>query len=138
MASDPTAPAGEADRAIDSVSALGEDSRRRMSVFVRRAGRAVTRDEAAAGVGNSRKLAAFHPHKLVDAGLSDLLLEAVPAEGADESAAQAPLRSAEHRGGHLREAAPETTRPGRLGPDGTDHYDDHDDADHDDAMAQDR
>ncbi|MFD9095732.1 hypothetical protein [Streptomyces collinus] len=138
MASDPTAPAGEADRAIDPVSALGEYSRRRMSVFVHRAGRAVTRDEAAVGVGISRKLAAFHPHKLVDAGLADLLLEAVLTGGADESAAQAAMRSAEHRGGHLGEAARETTRPGRLVRNGTDHDDDHDDADHDDAMAQDR
>ncbi|WP_318216156.1 hypothetical protein [Streptomyces sp. SCL15-6] len=37
--------------------------------FIRRAGRAVTRDEAAAGFGISRKLAAFHLDELVDAGL---------------------------------------------------------------------
>ncbi|MBD3003443.1 transcriptional regulator [Streptomyces sp. 5-10] len=54
---------------MDSVSVLSEDSRRRMFVFIRRAGRAVTRDEAAASVGISRKLAAFHLDKLVDAGL---------------------------------------------------------------------
>ncbi|MEV6209454.1 helix-turn-helix domain-containing protein [Kitasatospora sp. NPDC051914] len=60
-----TAPA---DR-IRSVSVLGEESRRRMFAFVRRAGRPVTRDEAAASVGISRKLAAFHLDKLVDAGL---------------------------------------------------------------------
>nr|WP_262698136.1 transcriptional regulator [Streptomyces sp. NEAU-383] len=40
-----------------------------MFVFIRRAGRPVTRDEAAASVGISRKLAAFHLDKLVDAGL---------------------------------------------------------------------
>ncbi|MFF7240173.1 hypothetical protein [Streptomyces collinus] len=198
MASDPTAPAGEADRAIDSVSALGEDSRRRMFAFIRRTGRAVTRDEAA-GVGISRKLAAFHLDKLVDAGLlrtryaspggirqvgrkpkvyeptdaritvsiperrrgllADLLLEAVLTEGADESAVQAAVRSAEHRGRQLGEATREAARPGRLGPNGTDHiaavHDDavhdaamhdvamhenvdHDDVDHDDAMAQGR
>ncbi|MFI8240450.1 helix-turn-helix transcriptional regulator [Streptomyces sp. NPDC085866] len=57
------------DTAIDSVSVLSEDSRRRMFTFVRRARRAVTRDEAAASVGISRKLAAFHLDKLVDAGL---------------------------------------------------------------------
>ena len=39
---------------------LSEDSRRRMFLFIRRARRAVTRDEAAASVGISRKLAAFH------------------------------------------------------------------------------
>nr|WP_285555544.1 transcriptional regulator [Streptomyces hygroscopicus] len=40
-----------------------------MFAFIRRAGHAVTRDEAAANVGISRKLAAFHLDKLVDAGL---------------------------------------------------------------------
>ncbi|AYN43509.1 transcriptional regulator [Streptomyces dangxiongensis] len=54
---------------MDSVSVLSEDSRRRMFTYIRRAGRAVTRDEAAASVGISRKLAAFHLDKLVDAGL---------------------------------------------------------------------
>ncbi|GGW68904.1 ArsR family transcriptional regulator [Streptomyces lucensis JCM 4490] len=69
MASDPSARADAADSAIDSVSVLSEDSRRRMFAFIRRARRAVTRDEAAASVGISRKLAAFHLDKLVDAGL---------------------------------------------------------------------
>ncbi|MEU1593390.1 transcriptional regulator [Streptomyces sp. NPDC005708] len=69
MASDSTPPADSASTAIDAVSVLSEDSRRRMFVFVRRARRAVTRDEAAASVGISRKLAAFHLDKLVDAGL---------------------------------------------------------------------
>ncbi|MGW2706289.1 helix-turn-helix transcriptional regulator [Streptomyces sp. NPDC001340] len=73
MAPDPTpqadAAATTADTAIDSVGVLSEDSRRRMFTFVRRARRAVTRDEAAASVGISRKLAAFHLDKLVDAGL---------------------------------------------------------------------
>ncbi|MGY1584622.1 helix-turn-helix transcriptional regulator [Streptomyces sp. MN13] len=69
MAADLTSRADAADRAIGSVSVLSEDSRRRMFLFIRRAGRAVTRDEAAASVGISRKLAAFHLDKLVDAGL---------------------------------------------------------------------
>lgn len=69
MASDPIPPIRAADAAIDSVSVLGEDLRRRMFTFIRRAHRAVTRDEAAASVGISRKLAAFHLDKLVDAGL---------------------------------------------------------------------
>ncbi|MFI1654583.1 helix-turn-helix domain-containing protein [Streptomyces sp. NPDC020472] len=60
-----TAPA---DR-IQSASVLGEESRRRMFAFIRRAGHPVSRDEAAASVGISRKLAAFHLDKLVDAGL---------------------------------------------------------------------
>ncbi|WAL75592.1 hypothetical protein OU787_31120 [Kitasatospora sp. YST-16] len=54
---------------IESVSVLGEESRRRMFAFIRRAGHPVTRDEAAASVGISRKLAAFHLDKLVAAGL---------------------------------------------------------------------
>ncbi|WP_432027974.1 helix-turn-helix transcriptional regulator [Streptomyces sp. 1222.5] len=69
MASEPTVRADAAESAIDSVSVLSEDSRRRMFAFIRRARRAVTRDEAAASVGISRKLAAFHLDKLVDAGL---------------------------------------------------------------------
>ncbi|MFI7112904.1 helix-turn-helix transcriptional regulator [Nonomuraea sp. NPDC050227] len=40
-----------------------------MTARLNRAGRAVTRDEAAQSVGISRKLAAFHLDKLVDAGL---------------------------------------------------------------------
>jgi predicted ArsR family transcriptional regulator len=69
VASDPPAQADAASAAIDSVSVLSEDSRRRMFTFIRRARRAVTRDEAAASVGISRKLAAFHLDKLVAAGL---------------------------------------------------------------------
>ncbi|MFH7341158.1 helix-turn-helix transcriptional regulator [Streptomyces sp. KHY 26] len=69
MASEQTVPADTVGSAIDSVSVLSEDSRRRMFAFIRRAGHAVTRDEAAANVGISRKLAAFHLDKLVDAGL---------------------------------------------------------------------
>ena len=51
------------------VGALDDDLRRRMYAYCRRAGHSVTRDEAAAHVGISRKLAAFHLDKLVDAGL---------------------------------------------------------------------
>jgi len=58
-----------ADAAIRAVSALSDESRRRMFEFCRRAGRAISRDEAAAEVGISRKLAAFHLEKLVEAGL---------------------------------------------------------------------
>ncbi|MET8568972.1 helix-turn-helix domain-containing protein [Streptomyces sp. NPDC004783] len=69
MTPDPSERPDAADSAIDSLSVLSEDSRRRMFTFIRRARRAVTRDEAAASVGISRKLAAFHLDKLVDAGL---------------------------------------------------------------------
>jgi predicted ArsR family transcriptional regulator len=68
VGADPNPPAA-ADAAIESVSVLSEETRRRMYAVVRRAGRPVTRDEAAAGVGVSRKLAAFHLDKLVEAGL---------------------------------------------------------------------
>ncbi|MFD1051822.1 helix-turn-helix domain-containing protein [Kibdelosporangium lantanae] len=54
---------------IRAVAALDDDLRRRMYTYIRAAGRAVTRDEAAASVGISRKLAAFHLDKLVTAGL---------------------------------------------------------------------
>lgn len=69
MSSDETAAAAPSSGAIESVSMLGDESRRRMFAFIRRAGRPVTRDEAAASAGISRKLAAFHLEKLVDAGL---------------------------------------------------------------------
>jgi len=66
-----TGQAGEAGsaEAIRAVAALQDDLRRGMYTFCRRAGHPVTRDEAAAEVGISRKLAAFHLDKLVEAGL---------------------------------------------------------------------
>ncbi|MGV9584780.1 helix-turn-helix transcriptional regulator [Nocardia farcinica] len=57
------------DSAIGAVAALDDELRRGMFRFIRRMRRPVTRDEAAAEVGISRKLAAFHLDKLVDAGL---------------------------------------------------------------------
>ncbi|HET9143286.1 MAG TPA: transcriptional regulator, partial [Actinophytocola sp.] len=48
-----------------------------MYAFIRRVRRPVTRDEAAAAVGISRKLAAFHLDKLVDAGLLRARFESV-------------------------------------------------------------
>jgi predicted ArsR family transcriptional regulator len=54
---------------IAAVAVLADDLRRRMYAFIRRSGRPVTREEAAASVGISRKLAAFHLDKLVTAGL---------------------------------------------------------------------
>ncbi|GAA0424403.1 ArsR family transcriptional regulator [Acrocarpospora corrugata] len=55
--------------ALEAVAVLSDDLRRRMYAFIRRAGRPVTRDEAAESVGISRKLAAFHLDKLVSVGL---------------------------------------------------------------------
>src|SRR3954469_23443868 len=54
---------------LAAVTALADESRRRMYAFIRAARRPVTREEAAASVGISRKLAAFHLDKLVEVGL---------------------------------------------------------------------
>lgn len=54
---------------IAAVAVLDDDLRRRMYAFIRRSDVPVTRDDAAASVGISRKLAAFHLDKLVAAGL---------------------------------------------------------------------
>lgn len=56
------------DPAIHAIAALDDDLRRGMYEFIRGAHRPVTRDEAAAAVGISRKLAAFHLDKLVETG----------------------------------------------------------------------
>lgn len=56
-------------RGAKAVGALEDDLRLSMYVFIRAQGRPVSRDEAAAHVGISRKLAAFHLDKLVDRGL---------------------------------------------------------------------
>jgi len=69
VATDPTQSPTNGEAALETVSVLGEESRRQMFAFIRRARRPVTRDEAAESVGISRKLAAFHLDKLVDAGL---------------------------------------------------------------------
>lgn len=57
------------DEAISAVAVLDDELRHGMYTFIRAARRPVTRDEAAAAVGISRKLAAFHLDKLVAAGL---------------------------------------------------------------------
>lgn len=65
------------DRSIRAVAALEDELRRGMYAFIRTARRPVTRDDAAASVGISRKLAAFHLDKLVEAGLLSARYEAV-------------------------------------------------------------
>ena len=60
---------GGVEPAIRAVAVLDDELRRGMYTFIRAARRPVTRDEAAAAVGISRKLAAFHLDKLVDAGV---------------------------------------------------------------------
>lgn len=54
---------------IGAVALLEEPNRRRLYDLVVRAGEAVGRDEAAAALGMSRELAAFHLDRLVEAGL---------------------------------------------------------------------
>jgi predicted ArsR family transcriptional regulator len=54
---------------LDPIAVLSEQSRWRIFSFIRSERRAVTREQAAARVGISRKLAAFHLDKLVEAGL---------------------------------------------------------------------
>ncbi len=66
-----------AEPAIRAVAALEDELRRGMYAFIRRARRPVTRDEAAASVGISRKLAAFHLDKLVEAGVLRARCQAV-------------------------------------------------------------
>jgi predicted ArsR family transcriptional regulator len=55
--------------AVRAVAALDDAQRTRLYRAVREAGAPVTREEAARQVGISRKLAAFHLDRLVDAGL---------------------------------------------------------------------
>jgi predicted ArsR family transcriptional regulator len=75
---DPNAQLGPStDPSIRAVAALEDESRRGMYAFIRRARRPVTRDEAATSVGISRKLAAFHLDKLVEAGVLRAGYEAV-------------------------------------------------------------
>ena len=59
----------DTDASIRAVAALEDQLRRGMYAYIRQANRPVSRDEAAAAVGISRKLAAFHLDKLVEAGV---------------------------------------------------------------------
>ncbi len=54
---------------VAAVALLGEPVRRELYEWVVGQGRAVSREEAAAGTGVSRSLAAFHLDRLADAGL---------------------------------------------------------------------
>jgi predicted ArsR family transcriptional regulator len=65
------APGGEpaAGPAVRAVALLGDEVRHRLYEFVRAARGPVTREQAAAATGISRKLAAFHLDKLAEAGL---------------------------------------------------------------------
>lgn len=60
-----------------AIAALDDNVRGALYAFVRATGGPVTREAAADGVGISRKLAAFHLDKLVDAGLLQARIEAI-------------------------------------------------------------
>jgi predicted ArsR family transcriptional regulator len=60
---------------------LADQMRRALYELVRRRGSAVTREDAAAEMGISRGLAAFHLDKLVDAGLLSAAYEAAEPRG---------------------------------------------------------
>ncbi len=62
-------PTDDLEASFAHLAVLSETVRRRIFQVVRRAGRPVTRDEVAAAVDISRKLAAFHLDRLVEAGL---------------------------------------------------------------------
>jgi predicted ArsR family transcriptional regulator len=68
-------------RDADALGALEDELRRELYLHVRRAGRPVTREEAAAATGISRKLAAFHLDKLVDRGLLTFTYARPPGRG---------------------------------------------------------
>lgn len=57
------------EQTLDDLAVLAEPLRRRLYLYVSRRPEPVSRDDAAAAVGISRSLAAFHLDRLVDAGL---------------------------------------------------------------------
>jgi predicted ArsR family transcriptional regulator len=56
-------------RQLEPISALNDDLRRRIYLFIRRGSRAVSREEVGKELGISAKLAAFHLEKLLERGL---------------------------------------------------------------------
>ena len=60
---------------VEKVAALGDPQRARLYAFVRGSYCPVTREEAATATAISRKLAAFHLDRLVDAGLLEASFE---------------------------------------------------------------
>jgi predicted ArsR family transcriptional regulator len=68
-------------RDAKALGVLEDELRRELYLHVRRAGRPVTREEAATAAGISRKLAAFHLDKLVDRGLLDFTYARPPGRG---------------------------------------------------------
>lgn len=71
-------PRGEPAAPLAGLAVLGEQMRWRLYAYARAARRPVTREEAAASTGISRKLAAFHLDKLVAAGLLEASYDPPP------------------------------------------------------------
>ncbi len=78
MDSPESGPGGVQADSLAALAVLGEEMRRRLYAFIRAAHRPVSREEAAASTGISRKLAAFHLDKLVSAGLLQARYDAPP------------------------------------------------------------
>src|SRR5262249_4915252 len=85
-----------ADPAVRAVALLGDEVRHRLYEFVRTARGPVTREQAAAATGISRKLAAFHLDKPPEAGL--LLASYATAAARASGARGAPGASAAQAG----------------------------------------
>lgn len=114
---------------VAAVSALDDELRSRIYLFVRRAGRAVTREEVGGALGISVKLAAFHLDKLARRGLLRTHYARPPGRsgpGAGRSAkhyqpsdlefdVSIPPRHYDLAGSLLVEAV-ETQTPGEAGP----------------------
>jgi len=71
-------PRGLPPDALAMLAALDDPVRGRLYRFARHSGQPVTREEAAAEAGVSRKLAAFHLDKLVEVGLLEARYESPP------------------------------------------------------------
>ena len=114
------------DEAVTAVAALGDPVRRRLYRFVGTQDHAVSRDEAAAGVGTSRSAAAFHLDRLVNDGLLQTEFRRLtgrrgPGAGrpaklyrraAEEITVSLPSRRYELAGGLLAAAVSEATQSG--------------------------
>lgn len=71
------ADSAEGPDAVDIVALLADPARRRLYDYVTAQGAPVVRDEAAAGTGLSRSLAAYHLDRLAQAGLLETTFERV-------------------------------------------------------------
>jgi predicted ArsR family transcriptional regulator len=72
---------GDLDARLDQVSALGEPLRRALYRFVAAQAEAVTREQAAAGVGVAKHTAKFHLDRLVADGLLEATYRRPPGRG---------------------------------------------------------